>query len=111
MKSIRELWWNVVEGILALVMLILFWWLLFFIALFIRTTSDGPVIVTDQWLAPDGRTVRACRLRTTGRGLQIFQAFARLARQYSLDELPSLWNVVRGEVRLKDLTLFKLSPK
>jgi lipopolysaccharide/colanic/teichoic acid biosynthesis glycosyltransferase len=105
-KPIREVCWNVVEGILALAMLVLFWWLLLLMALFIRTASDGPVIVTDHWLAPDGRTVRACRLRTTGRGLPTFQTLARLIRRYSLDELPSLWNVVRGEAKLKDLTLF-----
>jgi lipopolysaccharide/colanic/teichoic acid biosynthesis glycosyltransferase len=111
MKLTKQFWWKVAEGILAFAVLILSWPLLLLMALFIRTTSEGAVITTDQWPAADGRNVRACRFRTTGPGLQIFQAFARLARYYSIDELPSLWNVVHGEVRLRDLGLFRLSPK
>jgi lipopolysaccharide/colanic/teichoic acid biosynthesis glycosyltransferase len=94
------------ERVVAILLVVLYGPGLLLIAGFIRTTSEGPVLITDQWLA-GGRLVRAARFRTAGPGSGAFHLVGRKLRQYSLDELPALWNVVRGEVGLKDLYLFK----
>jgi lipopolysaccharide/colanic/teichoic acid biosynthesis glycosyltransferase len=107
MKGFGEFSRNPVESVLALILLVLCVPCLLFIAGFIRITSEGPVFITDQWLTSGGRCIRAARFRTTGTGSAVFRTVARLMRRGPIDELPSLWNVVRGEARLKDLSLFK----
>jgi len=93
------------ERFLAAFALFLLWGALATIAIFIRITAGKPVLVADEWVSKSGAVVRAHRFRTTGPGLPVFRAAGRLFREYALDELPSLWNVACGEVRLKDLNL------
>jgi lipopolysaccharide/colanic/teichoic acid biosynthesis glycosyltransferase len=107
-KAISPYWRGPLESLLALILLVLCGPLLLLITGFSRITSEGPVFVTDRWLTNGGRSVRASRFRTTGPGLAVFGAVARVLRRYSVDELPALWNVRRGEVRFVDLSLFKL---
>jgi lipopolysaccharide/colanic/teichoic acid biosynthesis glycosyltransferase len=95
------------ERFLAAFMLFTVWGAVAFIALFIRITGGKPIIVTDEWVTKEGTPARAYRFRTTGPGLPIFRFVGRVIRQYSLDEILSLWNVACGEVRLGELSLFK----
>jgi lipopolysaccharide/colanic/teichoic acid biosynthesis glycosyltransferase len=77
-----------------------------FLALFILATADKPVFVTDEWIK-DGRRLRARRFRTTGPGQPVFRSVGRVIRQLSFDDMPSFWNVACGEIRLRDILLFK----
>jgi lipopolysaccharide/colanic/teichoic acid biosynthesis glycosyltransferase len=95
------------ERFLAALMLLAVWGAVAFIALFIRITGGKPIIVTDEWVTKEGTPARAYRFRTTGPGLPIFRFVGRLVRQYSWDEIPSLWNVACGEVRLGELSIFR----
>jgi lipopolysaccharide/colanic/teichoic acid biosynthesis glycosyltransferase len=76
------------------------------LTLFILATADKPVFVTDEW-TKDGRILCAHRFRTTGPGQPVFRSVGRFIRRYSLDEIPSLWNIACGEIRLRDSFLFK----
>jgi lipopolysaccharide/colanic/teichoic acid biosynthesis glycosyltransferase len=95
------------ERFLAALMLFAFWGAVASIALFIWITGGKPIILTDEWVAKEGTPARAYRFRTAGPGLPIFRFVGRVLRQYSLDEIPSLWNVACGEVRLGELSPFK----
>jgi lipopolysaccharide/colanic/teichoic acid biosynthesis glycosyltransferase len=95
------------ERSLAAFMLFAVWGAIACIALFIRITGGKPVVVADEWVTKEGTPARAYRFRTTGPGLPIFRSVGRMIRQYSLDEILSLWNVACGEVRLKELSPFK----
>jgi lipopolysaccharide/colanic/teichoic acid biosynthesis glycosyltransferase len=83
------------------------------LALAVRIESPGDPVYRQTRVGKDGRLFEIYKLRTmvdgaefTGAGLAIAAGDARitrlgtLLRRYSLDELPNLWNVLRGEMSI-----------
>jgi lipopolysaccharide/colanic/teichoic acid biosynthesis glycosyltransferase len=82
-------------------------------ALLIRLESPGHPIYTQRRVGRDGAPFEIYKLRTmvrgaefTGAGLAVQEGDDRITRmgaflrRTSLDELPNLWNVVRGEMSI-----------
>jgi len=83
------------------------------LAVAVRIESRGDPIYRQVRVGQDGRLFEIYKLRTmvsgaefTGAGLAIASGDSRitrlgtLLRRYSLDELPNLWNVLRGEMSI-----------
>ena len=83
------------------------------LAVLIRLESPGHPLYTQTRVGLDGQLFEIYKLRTmvrgaefTGAGLAIQQGDDRITRigawlrRYSLDELPNLWNVLRGEMSI-----------
>jgi len=83
------------------------------LAVAVRIESRGDAIYRQVRVGQDGRLFEIYKLRTmvsgaefTGAGLAIASGDSRITRlgtplrRYSLDELPNLWNVLRGEMSI-----------
>jgi lipopolysaccharide/colanic/teichoic acid biosynthesis glycosyltransferase len=80
----------------------------------VRSTSPGPALFTQPRIGRDGELFRIVKLRTMVHGAEAELAdggpkvpgdpritgLGRVLRRWSLDELPNLWNVLRGDMSL-----------
>ncbi|HXX29130.1 MAG TPA: undecaprenyl-phosphate glucose phosphotransferase [Myxococcaceae bacterium] len=109
--------WNLVakrafDLLLSLLALALVWPLLVALALLVKLTSRGPVLFRQERMGMDGRTFPILKFRTMRTDAEASGAVMARAgdvrrtplgaflRASSLDELPQLFNVLRGDMSL-----------
>ena len=108
-----RLWKPLIDRICAAVGIPCFLPLLLLCAAAIRLEGRGPILFRQERIGLLGRRFQVCKLRTMvpgaeglGTGLLVQPAdprvtrVGRVLRAASLDELPQLWNVLRGEMSL-----------
>ena len=97
----------------AMIALVLFAPLMLIIAIVIRLTSSGPSLYGQERMGLDGRTFNALKFRSMHYNAESETGavwasenderrtkFGSFLRKYSLDELPQLFNVFKGEMSL-----------
>lgn len=101
------------ESILALSLLVLASPVLLLCVAIIKFTSKGPALYKQQRVGKEGKLFTILKLRTMRLDAEIatgpvlswakdprVTAFGNFLRRTHLDEVPQLWNVIRGDMRL-----------
>jgi lipopolysaccharide/colanic/teichoic acid biosynthesis glycosyltransferase len=73
--------------------------LMLILAIIIRCDSVGPSVLRQTRVGRDGRPFELIKLRSMLAGNRVTRV-GRLIRPLGLDELPQLWNVLRGEMSI-----------
>lgn len=85
--------------------------LLILISVVIKISSSGPVLFSQKRVGRDGKLFTLIKFRSmtveqddtstaTARGDARITKIGAFLRKYKLDELPELWNVIKGEMSL-----------
>lgn len=102
---------NVLDRIMAVILLIILFPLMLIVGIIIKMESKGLVIFTRDRLGYRGEPFKFYKFRSMvkgsenrGSGVYSFKEdarvtrFGRIIRATSLDELPQLWNIIKGEM-------------
>ena len=113
LTEVRAAWKAVEDFVLGFILLIAALPLIVLIAIGIKLSSHGPVIYAQERVTWNGRRFEMYKFRTmpvdaeagsgpvwSSREESRATPFGALLRRYSLDELPQLFNVLRGEMSL-----------
>lgn len=103
----------VIDMVVALVLLALTWPIILLLMVLVKVTSRGTALYTQKRLGLDGQPYTIYKIRTmehdcerstgpvwSGTRDPRVMPLGRFLRRCHLDELPQLWNVVRGEMSL-----------
>jgi lipopolysaccharide/colanic/teichoic acid biosynthesis glycosyltransferase len=112
-SRVRRALRRAVETALAAVLLLVTLPLLLLVGMVIRLTSPGPVLYRQSRVGKAGAAFMLLKLRTMteatdpdeldgwpGPQTHRITPIGRLLRRFRLDELPQLWNVIRGDLAL-----------
>lgn len=88
--------------------LVLFWWLFLVIALLVKLSSKGPVILAQKRIGFNGDEFVCYKFRTMHVGTKVaathevsannITKIGKFLRKSKLDELPQIWNIIKNEM-------------
>ncbi len=110
----RNIWYRVSCALrdygFALSVIIFFWWALLIIWLWVRIDSPGPGIFAQERIGHKGKPFTCYKFRTMSAGTiqagthevsaDAVTPVGVFLRRTKLDELPQIWNILKGELRL-----------
>lgn len=104
----KKLFKRIFDVICALIIIACLWWLFAILALMVRVKLGAPVIFKQDRPGRNGKTFKLYKFRSmsdardrNGKLLpdsERLTRFGRLLRASSLDELPEVWNILKGDM-------------
>lgn len=101
---------RMLDIILVVVSLLIFWWLFLILAVAVKINLGSPIIYKSERMGKEEKPFLIYKFRSMTNevdengvllpGPQRLTKFGRLLRSTSLDELPSLFNILKGELSI-----------
>ena len=101
---------RIIDIFLSLVFILLFWWLYIVVAILVRKKLGSPVIFKQKRPGLNEKIFTMYKFRTMTdekdkngdllSDIHRLTKFGKFLRSTSLDEIPELWNVLKGEMSL-----------
>ena len=101
---------RILDIILSLIFIICFWWLYIVIAILVKTKLGSPIIFSQDRPGKNQKIFKMYKFRTMTDekdsygnlllDVERLTKFGNFLRSTSLDEIPELWNVLKGEMSL-----------
>lgn len=99
-----------IDIVASSVVLILFCWLYLILAILVRVKLGGPVLFTQDRPGKDGKVFKLYKFRSMSNAKDVdgnllpdeqrLNCFGKLLRSTSLDELPELFNIIKGDMSI-----------
>ena len=101
---------RIIDIFLSVIFILLFWWLYIIIVILVRRKLGGPVIFRQKRPGLNEKIFTMYKFRTMSdekdkegnllSDKDRLTKFGKFLRSTSLDEIPELWNVIKGEMSL-----------
>ena len=101
---------RLIDVVASCLVMLLFWWLYIIIAIIVRINLGSPIIFTQERPGKDGKIFKLYKFRSmseekdeNGELLpndKRLNKFGRILRSTSLDEIPELFNILKGDMSL-----------
>ena len=101
---------RVLDIVCCTIALLFFWWVFLIIGILVRAKMGSPIIYKSKRIGKDARPFEIYKFRSMTNekdengvllpGPQRLTKFGRLLRSTSLDEIPSIFNILKGEMSI-----------
>ena len=101
---------RLIDIVASSLVVILFWWLYLILALLVRINLGSPVIFTQDRPGKNGKIFKLYKFRSMSDKKDVdgnllpdkqrLNKFGRILRSTSLDELPELFNIIKGDMSI-----------